>query len=172
MDDRPLNVLFLCTGNSCRSIMAEALLAHLGGGRFGAFSAGSHPASRVNPRAVEALARRGVAPREMRAKAWDEFAQPGAPAMDIVITVCDNAAGEVCPVWPGRPVGAHWGVPDPALFHGGEAETAAAFDGVRDMLERRIAALTALPPAAFSGPDLEERLAEIAAAGNLAAARD
>ena len=166
MSERNCNVLFLCTGNSCRSIMAETLLNHSGRGRFRAFSAGSHPAGRVNPRALAALERLGVAAGESRSKSWDEFARPGAPVMDVVITVCDNAAGEVCPVWPGRPVSAHWGVTDPAIFRGNEAETAAEFDRIRDMLGECVAQFIALPSSAFSGPALEGHLNEIGRGGH------
>ncbi len=161
MADRVTNVLFLCTGNSCRSIIAEALLNHLGQGRFQAYSAGSHPAGRVNPRALRALERLGLPADGFRSKNWDEFAARGAPMMDFIVTVCDNAAGEVCPVWPGGPLSAHWSVPDPAVFSGTEEETEKVFDDVIAMLERRIRDLVGLSLPALSGPALARRLSEI-----------
>ncbi len=160
------NVLFLCTGNSCRSIIAEALLNHLGGDRFRAFSAGSHPAGTVNPRALAALERRSVPAGSPNSKPWDEFAGPKAPVMDFIITVCDNAAGETCPIWPGRPASAHWGVPDPALFVGTDRQTEAAFDATLRALEARIRALLALPPRELAGAGAKRRLAEIGTIGN------
>ncbi len=138
MADRAVSVLFLCTGNSCRSVMAECLLNALGGGRFRAFSAGSHPTGEVNPIALELLRRRGHPTDKLRSKSWDEFAGPDAPTMDLIVTVCDNAAGEVCPVWPGRPAAAHWGFPDPAAFQGGERETRAFFERVYGQIEARL----------------------------------
>ncbi len=139
MADRPFNVLFLCTGNSCRSVMAECLLNALGQGRFEAFSAGSHPTGAVHPAALELLRRRGHPTDGLRSKSWDEFAGPDAPAMDLIVTVCDNAAGEVCPVWPGHPASAHWGFPDPAAFQGSETETRAFFDRVYGQIEAHLA---------------------------------
>jgi len=144
MGNRTFNVLFLCTGNSCRSIIAEALLNHLGRGRFAGFSAGSHPAGQVNPNAIQALERRGVDTGGLVSKSWEAFEGPDAPEMDIVITVCDNARGEVCPIWPGRPVSAHWGLADPAEFRGDDAATAAAFDATLNHLERLISGLLKL----------------------------
>ena len=138
------NVLFLCTGNSARSVMAEALLNVLGAGRFKAFSAGSFPSGKVQPIAAE-LARMIGYDAPLRSKSWDEFARPGAPAMDFVFTVCDQAAGEVCPVWPGNPVTAHWGVPDPAAVEGSEAERRKAFRDALRALEVRIKLFVALP---------------------------
>ncbi|MCH7550516.1 MAG: arsenate reductase ArsC [Proteobacteria bacterium] len=161
MAERVTNVLFLCTGNSCRSIIAEALLNDLGQGRFRAFSAGSHPAGRVNPRALRALERRGFPADGLRSKSWDEFAAEDAPVMDFIITVCDNAAGEVCPAWPGGPLGAHWGIPDPAVFSGTEEETEKVFDDVIAMLERRINALTGLPLDTLDADELHPRLGDI-----------
>jgi protein-tyrosine-phosphatase len=140
-----MNVLFLCTGNSARSIMAEALLNHWGKGRYRAYSAGSHPTGRVNPHTVELLQHLKLATGELRSKSWDEFARAGAPAMDFVFTVCDQAAGEACPVWPGQPITAHWGFPDPAHFEGTEAEKAAIFADVFRQIEARIRIFVALP---------------------------
>lgn len=124
MSDKTYNVLFLCTGNSARSVLAEALLNRLGEGRFKAYSAGSTPTGRVNPHTAPLVEALGFAPSEFRSKSWDEFAQPGAPSLDFIITVCDNAAGEVCPIWPGKPMTAHWGIADPAAATGSEAEIA------------------------------------------------
>ena len=145
MSDRPLNVLFLCTGNSARSIIAESLLNQLGRGRFVAYSAGSFPKGDVHPLALELLANMKVPTAGLRSKSWDEFAAPGAPQMDFVFTVCDDAAGEVCPVWPGQPVTAHWGIPDPATFTGTEGERRAAFRTAFSELDSRIKILTGLP---------------------------
>jgi len=159
------NVLFLCTGNSARSIMAEAILNRLGGGKFVAHSAGSHPKGEVNPGALKLLKRFNYKTESLRSKCWDEFAQTGAPKLDFVITVCDNAAGEVCPIWPGQPVTAHWGMPDPAAIDAGsEAEVAAAFADAYGRLQNRITAFVNLP---FSGLDrlsLQQRLSAIGAA--------
>lgn len=138
MTDRRFGVLFLCTGNACRSIMAECLLNALGRGRFEAHSAGSHPTGAVNPSALELLRRRGHPTGGLRSKSWNEFAGPDAPAMDLIVTVCDNAAGEACPLWPGRPALAHWGFPDPAMFQGSESETRAFFDQVYGRIEARL----------------------------------
>ena len=140
-----LNVLFLCTGNSARSVMAEALLNTLGAGRFKAYSAGSTPAGRVNPFTVELLVRRGHPVQGMRSKSWDEFAAAGAPAVDIVITVCDNAAGEVCPVWPGRPANAHWGFEDPAAFEGTDEAKRIKFEAIYEQIRQGIERFVALP---------------------------
>ena len=138
------NVLFLCTGNSARSIMAEAILNRAGGGRFKAFSAGSRPKGKVNPRTLDLLRKFNYDVSTLRSKSWGEFAQAGAPDLDFVFTVCDNAAGESCPLWPGQPITAHWGIPDPAAAEGSEAEIALAFKDAYRMLNRRIELLLAL----------------------------
>lgn len=140
-----MNVLFICTGNSARSIIAESLLNQLGGGKFRAYSAGSHPAGFVNPKALELLERNRFRTGELRSKNWDEFAKPDAPQMDFVLTVCDNAAGEVCPVWPGQPMSAHWGVPDPAAVQGTPAQVEKAFTDAFMVLQRRITLFLNLP---------------------------
>jgi arsenate reductase len=145
MNDRTYNVLFLCTGNSARSILAEALLNHLGRGRFRAYSAGSHPTGNVNPFALELLRNAGLPIEELRSKSWEGFAQPRAPAMDFIVTVCDNAAGEACPIWPGKPVTAHWGVADPAAVEGRDDQKRAAFREASAILRRRIEMLAGLP---------------------------
>lgn len=145
MPDRPFHILFLCTGNSARSILAEGLLTRLGGARFRAFSAGSRPAGAVQPLASEWLAAHGVDPSPLRSKSWDEFAGVGAPPIDLVVTVCDAAASEACPVWPGAPLTAHWGLPDPAAVVGDDATRRRAFADVGEALERRLAALVRLP---------------------------
>src|SRR5687768_15338426 len=144
MAERVFNVLFLCTGNSARSILAEASLNALGRGRFRAYSAGSHPTGKVNPFALELLERNRLPVNALRSKAWDEFAKPGAPQMDIIITVCDQAAGETCPVWPGQPVTAHWGVEDPAPEAGDDHAKRAAFTRAFSILQKRIALLVSL----------------------------
>ncbi len=145
MAERVYNVLFLCTGNSARSILAEGLLNFEGKGRFRAWSAGSFPKGAVNPFALDALKHAGLATDGYRSKSWDEFAGSGAPQMDFVFTVCDDAAGEVCPAWPGHPVTAHWGMPDPAAAKGGDAEKARAFRDTLRMLSNRIRVFIALP---------------------------
>lgn len=141
----PYNVLFLCTGNSARSIMAEAILNKVGRGKFRAFSTGSQPKGEVNPRTIQLLQGLGYDTAGFRSKSWEEFARPGAPALDFVFTVCDNAAGEACPLWPGQPVTAHWGVPDPAEATGSDAEVALAFKDAYRMLQRRIEIFVSLP---------------------------
>jgi arsenate reductase (thioredoxin) len=157
----PFNVLFLCTGNSARSIMAEAILNELGAGQFRAYSAGSKPKSRVNPHTIELLQSLGYDTSGVRSKPWNEFAKPGAPPLDFVFTVCDNAAGETCPVWPGQPMTAHWGVPDPAEAKGSPAEIALAFKEAYRMLFQRIGAFTALPIRNLDQLSLQQRLKEI-----------
>ncbi len=141
MPQPPYNVLFLCTGNSARSILAEVLLNHLGGGLVRGFSAGSHPKGAVHPLALELLTQKGLPTRDLRSKSWDEFAEGGAEALDFVVTVCDNAAGEMCPIWPGKPVKAHWGLPDPAAVVGSQAEQRQAFQATFDALTGRIKTL-------------------------------
>ncbi|MDD4906289.1 MAG: protein-tyrosine-phosphatase [Methylobacter sp.] len=154
-----MNVLFLCTGNSARSIMAEGLLNKLGNGRFQVFSAGSHPVGQVNPFALERLKLEGIALTDARSKSRDEFAKPDAPVMDFVITVCDNAANEVCPVWPGQPITAHWGVIDPAASE--ENEKRMAFAKAFAILERRIALFTSLPLASLERMAVERQVRDI-----------
>ena len=157
----PFNVLFLCTGNSARSIMAEAILNKLGAGKFRAYSAGSQPKGKVNPHTIQLLQSLGYDTSGFRSKSWNEFAKPGAPALDFAFTVCDNAAGEVCPVWPGQPMTAHWGVPDPAEAEGSPAEIALAFKDAYRMLHQRIGVFTALPIRSLDRLSLQRRLEEI-----------
>ena len=145
MAERIYNVLFLCTGNSARSIIAEAILNREGHGKFKAFSAGSHPKGAVNPHALDLLRKFNYDVSTLRSKSWAEFAQAGSPDLDFVFTVCDNAAGEACPLWPGQPITAHWGIPDPAAATGSEAEIALAFRDAYRMLNRRIDLFLALP---------------------------
>ena len=155
------NVLFLCTGNSARSILAETLLTNLGKGRFRAFSAGSHPGGQVNPYALELLEKNHFPTGELRSKSWDEFARPDAPQLDFVITVCDNAAGEVCPVWPGQPMTAHWGIPDPAAVAGTDEEKRRAFVDAMNQLQRRICMFVSLPFATLDGMKLQQAVRDI-----------
>lgn len=145
MSDQSYNVLFLCTGNSARSVLAEAILTREGKGRFVAYSAGSDPKGEVHPLTLQLLKRLNHDTSFARSKSWDEFAAPGAPQLDFVFTVCDNAANEVCPIWPGQPMTAHWGVPDPAAAEGSEAERQLAFAEAYRMLERRISVFSSLP---------------------------
>jgi len=165
MNDRIYNVLFLCTGNSARSIMAEAVLNVLGAGRFQAFSAGSHPGGTVQPMAAELAQSMGYPIEKMRSKSWDEFALDGAPEMDMVITVCDNAAGEACPVWLGHPALAHWGVADPAAVEGDEDTRKRAFVAAYATLRRRIELLLALPMEKLDRLAAQARLREIGQVG-------
>jgi protein-tyrosine-phosphatase len=161
MADRPYNVLFLCTGNSARSIIAEALINQWGQGRFRGFSAGSHPKGAVHPIALQLLKKMNLSTQGLRSKSWDEFAAPGAPPLDFVFTVCDNAAGEVCPYWPGQPMTAHWGMPDPAAVEGTEIDKWVAFRDTFRMLDNRIKIFTSLPLASFDRMKLKERLEAI-----------
>ncbi len=155
------NVLFLCTGNSARSILAEAYLNSAGQGRFKAYSAGSHPSGKVNPFALELLEKNRIPTAGLRSKSWDELAQPGAPRLDFVFTVCDNAAGEVCPIWPGQPVTAHWGIQDPAAVQGSEQEKRKAFLKAFTELTTRINLFTSLPLEKLDRLALKEKLEEI-----------
>jgi arsenate reductase len=161
MAERVYNVLFLCTGNSARSILAEALVNHWGAGRFHASSAGSFPTGRVNPLALELLAQMQISAAGARSKSWDEFATPGGIEFDFVITVCDKAAGEVCPIWPGEPMTAHWGVEDPAAVEGSEAQRMLAFRDAFRALEHRIRIFMDLPLASLERMRLQRKLDEI-----------
>lgn len=165
MNERMLNVLFLCTGNSARSILAEAILGREGKGRFASFSAGSMPAGRVHPLAAELLARKGYDISGFRSKNWDEFAVDGGPKMDLIFTVCDNAANEVCPIWPGQPATAHWGVPDPAAVEGSDDLKRQTFQDTYRAMSDRISALTDLPLASFDTNALQKRLDKIGMRG-------
>jgi arsenate reductase (thioredoxin) len=161
MSNHPFNVLFLCTGNSARSIMAEAILNKLGAGKFRAYSAGSQPKGRVHPETLQLLRSLGYDTSQLRSKSWSEFAEPGALGLDFVFTVCDDAAAEACPVWPGQPMTAHWGVPDPARATGSSAEIALAFKDAYRMLNQRIGIFTALPLRALDQLSLQRRLDDI-----------
>jgi protein-tyrosine-phosphatase len=161
MADAPYNVLFLCTGNSARSIMAEAIMNQVGGGRFKAYSAGSHPTGKVNPYALDLLKQSRMPVHGLRSKAWDEFAQPGAPRLDFVFTVCDNAASEVCPIWPGQPISAHWGVEDPAAVQGTDEARRRAFTTAFNQLRNRITMFASLPLDKLDGLALGQKLTEI-----------
>jgi arsenate reductase len=152
------NVLFLCTGNSARSIMAEGILNHKGKGRFQAFSAGSHPVGTVRPEALKQLELAGIATEGLRSKSWDEFAAPDAPPIHFIFTVCDNAASEVCPLWPGHPMTAHWGIPDPAAVRGTPDEIERAFRDAFSVLDRRIGLFLALPLATLEGLAIQREL--------------
>lgn len=168
--DQVFNVLFLCTGNSARSIIAECILNRHGGGRFKAYSAGSQPTGRVNPYALDLLRNQNYPTATLRSKDWGEFAGAEAPPLDFVFTVCDNAANEVCPVWPGQPMTAHWGVPDPAAVEGPEAVKRAAFADTMRMLTQRISVFCSLPLASLDRLSLQRRLSEIGAMGDNAPA--
>jgi arsenate reductase len=168
---KPLNVLFLCTGNSARSILAEAYLNTAGKDRFVAYSAGSHPAGKVNPFAVELLEKNRLPTKGLRSKNWDEFAKPGAPKLDFVFTVCDNAAGEACPVWPGQPMTAHWGIADPAAAGGTEQERRKAFLRAFTELATRINLLLALPVDKLDRLTLKRKLDDIGKIGSETPAR-
>jgi arsenate reductase len=159
--DRPYSVLFLCTGNSARSIMAESILSKIGKGKFVAYSAGSLPTGKVNPNALALLKRLDFPTDGARSKSWDEFAKPGAPELDFVFTVCDNAANEVCPIWPGQPMTAHWGVPDPAAIEGDDAAIAQAFRDAFLTLQRRIELFANLPVKSLDRMSLKKHLDEI-----------
>ena len=158
---RPFNVLFLCTGNSARSIIAEAITNREGRGRFKAWSAGSHPKGEVSPHAIRLLESLHCKTEALRSKSWDEFAKPGAPRLDFVFTVCDDAAAEVCPIWPGQPMTAHWGMPDPAAATGSPSEIALAFADAYRMLNNRISLFMNLPMASLDRLSLQRRLDEI-----------
>lgn len=161
---QPLNVLFLCTGNSARSIMAEAIMNRIGPPKFRAFSAGSHPNGTVNPHALALLQKLNYPTADLRSKPWDEFSRaenPDAPELNFVFTVCDNAAGEVCPIWPGQPMSAHWGLPDPAAVEGSDAEISLAFADTYRMLNNRISIFTSLPLASLDRLTLQRRLDDI-----------
>jgi len=168
-ESRPFNVLILCTGNSARSIMAEAILNKLGAGKFNAYSAGSQPKGEVHPEARALLTHLGYDIGQVRSKSWEEFAKPGAPEMDFVFTVCDDAAGETCPVWPGHPMTAHWGIPDPAAVRGSHAEIGAAFAEAYHLLHNRISIFVELPIASLDRIRLQTRLHEI---GSMVGASD
>ena len=161
MSDKIYNVLFLCTGNSARSILAEALLNHLGKGRFRAFSAGSHPGGKVNPFAIELLEKNRLPVADLRSKSWDEFAALGAPEFDFVFTVCDNAAGEVCPVWPGQPMTAHWGIEDPAAAEGSDEVKRKVFVLAFSQLNRRLSIFISLPMEKLDKLTLKRNLDDI-----------
>jgi arsenate reductase len=157
----PYNVLFLCTGNSARSILAEALLNHKAHGRFIAYSAGSHPTRSPRPEALAQLESAGIATAGLRSKSWDDFSAPDAPRLDFIFTVCDNAAAESCPYWPGHPVSAHWGIPDPAAVRGTPEEIARAFRDAFSVMARRIDLLLALPDASLQSLSVQPALDEI-----------
>lgn len=161
MPDHVFNVLFLCTGNSARSIMGEVILNREGLGKFKGFSAGSHPKGRIHPYTLDLIQKLNHPTRDLRSKSWDEFAKEGAPKLDFVFTVCDDAANEVCPVWPGQPMSAHWGMPDPASVEGAEAEKRLAFAETYRMLRNRISAFVNLPVRSLDRLSLQSKLADI-----------
>jgi len=158
---RPYNILVLCTGNSARSIIGEALFNTMGAGRFQAYSAGSHPSGRVNPFAIEQVRELGYPVDNLRSKSWDEFAAPGAPEMDFVVTVCDKAAGEMCPLWPGQPVTAHWGFPDPVAVEGTDEEKRAAFAQTLRQIRNRVQLFLSLPLETLDRMAIENRMREL-----------
>lgn len=164
MAQKTYNVLFVCTANSARSVLAEGLMNHLSGGRFRAYSAGSHPRGEVHPLALKTLADWKIPTQGFRSKSWEEFAAAGAPPLDFVFTVCDNAAGEVCPIWPGQPMTAHWGVSDPAAVQGTEAEQAKAFYVAAQLLKRRIELMLALPLETLDSIRLKSEVSSIGSA--------
>ena len=170
MADSPLNVLFLCTGNSARSILAESIMNRIGAPRFRAFSAGSMPKGDVHPQALALLRRNNYPLEGLRSKSWDEFARPDAPKLDFVFTVCDNAAAEVCPIWPGQPISAHWGLPDPAAAQGNDAQVALAFTETYRMLHQRIEAFVNLPMESLDRLSLQQRLEAIGRTSDMTAA--
>ena len=161
MADDPLNVLFLCTHNSARSVIAECVLNRLGKGRFKTYSAGSQPSGRVHPFALDLLKNLKYETKELRSKSWQEFAEPGAPQLDFIFTVCDDAANETCPVWPGQPMSAHWGLPDPSRAEGSETERRLAFADTHRMINQRISIFLSLPLASLDKMSLRRRLDEI-----------
>jgi arsenate reductase (thioredoxin) len=161
MRDRPFNVLFLCTHNSARSVIAECVMNRLGAGKFKAYSAGSQPSGKVHPFALELLQRLGYDTHGLRSKSWEEFAGPEAPQLDFVFTVCDDAANEICPVWPGQPMSAHWGLPDPSRAEGNESERRYAFANTHRMLYQRIGIFTNLPLKSLDSLSLQRRLDDI-----------
>ncbi|MBX9849149.1 MAG: arsenate reductase ArsC [Rhodocyclaceae bacterium] len=161
MSDKTYNVLFLCTGNSARSVLAETILNHTGKGRFKAYSAGSHPNGQVNPYAIKYLQQQGLPTEGLRSKSWDEFAAPDAPHFDFIITVCDNAAGEVCPVWPGKPTSGHWGIEDPAAVEGTDEQKLAAFAHAFTLMNRRISLLINLPDTKLEAQAIKHELKQI-----------
>ncbi len=160
---RPLNMLFVCTGNSARSILGEALATILSHGRLRGYSAGSHPGGKVNPFAAELCAEMNYPAENLRSKSWDEFSLPGAPVMDLIVTVCDSAAGEACPVWLGHPATAHWGLPDPAAVDGSDADKRAAFHAIRDAMRKRIEMLLACPIERMSDAERRAQMRQIGA---------
>jgi arsenate reductase (thioredoxin) len=162
-EEKTYNVLFLCTGNSARSILGEAILNGAGDDRFTAYSAGSQPTGQVNPYALELIDQLGYDTRQLRSKSWNEFSGPDAPTMDFVFTVCDSAAKESCPIWPGHPMSAHWGIPDPAAVEGTEAERRLAFADAHRMLSNRIRLFMSLPIESLDKPSLRQRISKIAA---------
>lgn len=171
-DRKPFTALFLCTGNSARSIMAEAILSRDGAGKFVAYSAGSMPTGKVNPHVIDLLASKGIAAAGFRSKSWQEFSGPDAPTLDFVFTVCDNAAGEACPIWPGRPMTAHWGIEDPAAVEGSDAEKEAAFIEALRLLRNRINAFISLPLKSIDAMALGTKLRDIGRQDGATATRD